>query len=216
MESDRRPCGRFRRARRPRGCRVARRNAAGDGVPGLRAAHPGGGPGLPAVRAGGPRQRHRPPGMANAASQALPVRPEHAVPGDARGGTGARLGDPAIVCRSGIRARDLRSVWPAGNRLPGDAMQRLGRAPVAKSSPTTAGRSRRVAVSAIRTRCGSQMRDITLPASSLGIAPPWQAPVWLVRPGETYRVTPGHPLRLLRCVEGQGNVTCVWMFLLSR
>ncbi|MGO8689836.1 MAG: hypothetical protein ACLQLG_09390 [Thermoguttaceae bacterium] len=60
-------------------------------------------------------------------------------------------------------------------------------------------------------QCGA--RDITLPASSLGIAPPWQAPVWLVRPGETYRVTPGHPLRLLRCVDGQGNVTCVWMFL---
>ena len=50
-------------------------------------------------------------------------------------------------------------------------------------------------------------------APSLGIAPPWQDPVWLVRPGETYRVTPSHPLRLLRYVEGQGNVTYAWMYL---
>ena len=61
---------------------------------------------------------------------------------------------------------------------------------------------------------GSCKMWVSIPhALSLGIAPPWQNPVWLVRPGETYRVTPSHPLRLLRYVESQGNVTYAWLYL---
>ena len=94
-----------------------------DRMPGVWATGAARGPGLPAVHAGGPRECHRPPGMATAATQALPVRPEHAVPGDAPGGAGTGLGDCAAACRSDDRVRDVQCGWQSGHLLPGDAPQ---------------------------------------------------------------------------------------------
>ena len=50
-----------------------------------------------------------------------------------------------------------------------------------------------------------------LHSRSLGIAPPWQDPVPLVRPGETYRITESRPLRIARGFDGHGTLAYAWL-----